>query len=120
MGIQQVTVAFIYGGIYKLTKNQASIMDRFGLLSLIVIGTVNMGVAGTVRSFPKEKAIVADELAHHLYGTLPYFVAKAISEIPLQGFFSALFGVILYPMVGLQPQKFYTFLGLVSLNAITS
>lgn len=37
-------------------------MDRFGLLSLIVIGATNMAMAGTIRSFPKEKAIVSVEL----------------------------------------------------------
>lgn len=41
---------------------EASIMDRFGLLSLIVIGATNMAMAGTIRSFPKEKAIVSVEL----------------------------------------------------------
>ena len=51
---------------------QASIQDRFGLLSLIAIGTANMAVAGTIRSFPKEKAIVSNEMASKLYRTLPY------------------------------------------------
>jgi len=37
-------------------------MDRFGLLSLIIIGATNMAMAGTVRSFPKEKAIVTGEI----------------------------------------------------------
>ena len=37
-------------------------MDRFGLLSLIIIGGTNMAMAGTVRSFPKEKAIVSNEM----------------------------------------------------------
>ena len=60
-------------------------MDRFGLLSLIIIGATNMGMAGTIRSFPKEKAIVSGEMAANMYRTGPYFVAKAISEIPLIG-----------------------------------
>ena len=36
--VQQVTTALVYGGIYKLGLNQASIMGRIGLLSLIAIG----------------------------------------------------------------------------------
>ena len=58
--VQQVALGVIYGGIYTLGDNQASIMDRFGLLSLIVIGATNMAMAGTIRSFPKEKAIVSN------------------------------------------------------------
>lgn len=40
--VQQVTLGIIYGGIYKLGKDQASIQDRFGLLSLVAIGSSNM------------------------------------------------------------------------------
>jgi hypothetical protein len=60
-------------------------MDRFGLLSLIIIGATNMAMASTIRSFPKEKAIVSGEMAVSMYRTGPYFIAKALSEIPLLG-----------------------------------
>jgi ABC-type multidrug transport system ATPase subunit len=40
--VQQITMAIIYGGIYQLGSNQASIQDRFGLLSLIAIGASNV------------------------------------------------------------------------------
>ena len=36
--VQQVMIAVIYGGIYSLSDSQASIQDRFGLLSLVAIG----------------------------------------------------------------------------------
>jgi len=55
-----------------------------------------------------------------MYGTLPYFISKAISEVPLIAVFSTIFGSILYPMVGLQKGKFRTFLGITSLNAMAS
>lgn len=118
--VQQVTLGIIYGGIYTLGDNQASIMDRFGLLSLIVIGATNMAMAGTIRSFPKEKAIVSNELASSMYRTGPYFIAKALSEIPLIGVFNGIFGALIYPLAKLQPGKFKTFLGLTSLHSIAS
>jgi len=118
--VQQVTLGVIYGGIYHLGDNQASIMDRFGLLSLIVIGATNMAMAGTIRSFPKEKAIVAGEMSSRLYRTFPYFIAKAVSELPLIGVFNAIFGAIIYPLAKLQKGKFKTFLGLTSLHSIAS
>ena len=79
--VQQVSLGLIYGGIYSLGNNQASIQDRIGLLSLIAIGTTNMGMAGTIRAFPKEKAIVTNEMTNKLYQTLPYFLAKVSTSI---------------------------------------
>jgi len=117
---QQVSLGVIYGGIYTLGNDQASIMDRFGLLSLIVIGATNMATAGTIRSFPKEKAIVSGEMAASMYRTGPYFIAKALSEIPLIVSLQAVFGSIIYPLVRLQPGRFKKFIGLSSLHAIAA
>jgi len=118
--VQQISLGLIYGTIYHLGDDQSSIMDRFGLLSLIAIGGSNMAMASTVRSFPKEKAIVSGELADHMYGTLPYFIGKALSEIPLTAFFNSLFGVLVSSLTGLNGtfQKMKRFLGLVSLHGL--
>ena len=118
--VQQISLGLIYGTIYHLGDDQSSIMDRFGLISLIAIGGSNMAMASTVRSFPKEKAIVSGELADHMYGTLPYFIGKALSEIPLTAFFNSLFGVLVSSLTGLNNtfQKMKRFLGLVSLHGL--
>lgn len=68
--VQQFTLGLIYGGIYSLGTDQASIQDRFGLLSLIAIGSANTAVASTSRAFLKEKTIVTEEIASKMYGTL--------------------------------------------------
>lgn len=116
--VQQVTLGIVYGGIYKVGDDQASVMDRFGLLSLIAIGGMNMSVASTIRSFTREKSVVKGEMANGMYRTLPYFLAKAISEIPLVGVFNAIFGAIIYPLAGLQKGKFKQFLGLTTLHTL--
>lgn len=97
-------------------------MDRFGLLSLIAIGAANMAIAGTIRSFPKEKAIVGGEIASRMYSTFPYFVAKAVSEIPPLMIFSGIFGSIIYPLTGLNREKgrFRNFIGLTGLHTIAA
>jgi ABC-type multidrug transport system ATPase subunit len=122
--IQQVTTAFIYGSIYSVnTNNQASIRDRFGLLNLLVIGTTNLALAQTIRSFPKEKIIVSTELASKLYNTIPYFIAKAISEIPVSGIISTIFGSVVYYLTGLdrtEKSKFPKFLSLLVLQGTVS
>jgi ABC-type multidrug transport system permease subunit len=119
--VQQVSLGLIYGTIYQLGMNQASVQDRFGLLSLIAIGASNMAMASTVRAFPKEKAIISNELGAGMYRTLPYFVAKAISEIPLTAFFNSLFGVLVSVMTGLHntATKLKRFVGLTSLHGLT-
>ena len=99
---------------------QASIMDRFGLLSLIIIGATNLGVTSTARSFPKEKAIISGEMAASMYRIGPYFIAKALSEILLIGVYTAVFGSIVYPLVRLQKGRFKMFLGLLTLHSIAS
>mmetsp|Transcript_26404 Transcript_26404/g.72598 ORF Transcript_26404/g.72598 Transcript_26404/m.72598 type:complete len:746 (+) Transcript_26404:140-2377(+) len=118
--VQQISLGVIYGTIYSLGNDQSSIMDRFGLLSLIAIGGSNMAMASTVRSFPKEKAIVSGELGDHMYGTLPYFIGKALSEIPLTAFFNSIFGVLVSSLTGLNNtfEKMKRFLGLVSLHGL--
>lgn len=116
--VQQVTLGLVYGGIYKVGDDQASIMDRYGLLSLIAIGGLNMSLASTIRSFTKEKSIVKGEMASGMYRTLPYFVAKALSEVPLVGVFNAIFGAIIYPLAGLQKGKFKKFIGLTTLHTL--
>jgi ABC-type multidrug transport system ATPase subunit len=120
--VQQITTGFIYGGIYKLGNNQASIQDRFGLLSLIAIGSANLSMAATIRAFPKEKNIVATELSSRLYRTLPYLLAKALSELPLNSAFNALFGSIVYYLTGLSrtPGKFRRFLGILILHGMSA
>jgi len=116
--VQQFTTAIIYGGIYSLGTNQASIQDRFGLLSLIAIGAANLAMAQTIRAFPREKRIVSNELASHLYRTLPYFIGKAISELPMVGLLNSVFGVIVYHLTGLSRTngKMRNFLGLLTLH----
>jgi len=119
--VQQVSIGLIYGGIYGLGNNQASIQDRFGLMSLIAIGSANMAVAASIRAFPREKAIVSEELASNMYNTLPYFIGKALSELPLVGIFNALFGSIVYQLTGLSkmPGKFGRFVGLLASHGLT-
>jgi ABC-type multidrug transport system ATPase subunit len=120
--VQQVTTAFIYGGIYSLGTNQASIQDRIGLLSLIAIGTTNIAIGQTIRSFPREKTIVSNEIASKMYRTLPYFIGKAISELPVVAFLNGLFGVLVYRLTGLNRAvgRFRNFLGLLIMHGFVS
>jgi ABC-type multidrug transport system ATPase subunit len=120
--VQQITTALIYGGIYNLGTNQASIQDRFGLMSLIAIGTANVAIAQTVRAFPKEKAIVSKELSSQLYRTLPYFIGKAVSELPLTGILNAVFGLGVYGLTGMSriKEKLFNFISILAMHGMVS
>mmetsp|Transcript_6090 Transcript_6090/g.9036 ORF Transcript_6090/g.9036 Transcript_6090/m.9036 type:complete len:609 (-) Transcript_6090:184-2010(-) len=119
---QQLMSALIYGGIYSLDDSQASIQDRFGLLSLCTIGATNLAVASTIRAFPKEKSIVTEERSKGMYGAFSYLVSKIAAETPLISVLSTLFGCVIYPLTGLQRNlsKFLVFIGVNVLNSLTA
>uniref|UniRef100_A0A7S4L287 ABC-2 type transporter transmembrane domain-containing protein n=2 Tax=Guillardia theta TaxID=55529 RepID=A0A7S4L287_GUITH len=120
--VQQVSTALIYGSIYSFSNKQSSIQDRFGLCSLVAIGNTNLAIASTIRSFPKEKAIVMNDRSKNLYRALPYFASKVLSEVPLSAALSCLFGGILYPMVGFQKDinKFLSFMLINVVHSLSS
>jgi ABC-type multidrug transport system permease subunit len=57
-----------------------------------------------------------------MYGTLPYFVGKALSEIPQIAFFNSMFGIIVSALTGLNnsAEKLRRFLGINALHGLTS
>lgn len=57
-----------------------------------------------------------------MYNTLPYFIGKALSEIPQTAFFNSLFGVLVSVLTGLNntTKKLQRFLVLNSLHGLTS
>lgn len=120
--VQQITVSLIYGGIYKLGTNQASIQDRYGLISLTAIGSANMAIAAALRAFPKEKAVVSTEIASKMYGTVPYFIGKAISEVPMVAFYNGIFMTLLYKLTGMNPApgKLRQFLSVVMMHGLAA
>ena len=81
-----------------------------------------MAIAASLRAFPKEKAIVANEIASRMYRTLPYFVGKAISELPLVAFFNGIMMTILYKCTGLNtaPGKLRQFLSVVMMHGLAA
>jgi len=79
-----------------------------------------MALGQSVRAFPREKSIISLEIASKMYRTLPYFFAKALSELPLVGLFNGLFGVIVYRLTGLSRAagKFRKFLSLMGSHGL--
>jgi ABC-type multidrug transport system permease subunit len=79
-----------------------------------------MALAAAVRSFPREKSIISNEIASKMYWTLPYFIGKVISELPLIGFMNGIFGTMVYHLTGLSRSagKFRSFLSVMMLHGV--
>lgn len=84
--------------------------------------TVN-AIQNVVLIFPDERPIFLREVNNNMYSASPYFWAKVISELPFSILTPALFGVIVYYPLGLQPtaEAFFAFLMIIVLiyNAST-
>ncbi|GMI03389.1 hypothetical protein TrLO_g3002 [Triparma laevis f. longispina] len=118
--ITQVSIGLIYGTLYQIKNNQAGVYDRFGLLSLISIGGLNLSLAGTIRAFPKERVLIKKEQSERLFSIGPYFISKALSGLPVTVGLSCLFGSVVYPLTGLNPERFKTFLSLLTVHSVTA
>lgn len=76
----------------------------------------------TLSVFPRERVIVSRERAKNSYATAPYLAAKLLAELPVGALFPALFGVITYPLCGLNPKpsRFLKYLGILTLESFAS
>lgn len=61
-----------------------------------------LSVTRTLNLFPPEKSLVDRERVSNSYGVLPYLIGKVAAELPFTSFPPLLFGLILYPMAGLE------------------
>lgn len=77
-------------------------------------------LGAVVLSFPKEKLIVNRERSNHAYNTLQYFTAKFFAEMPLNLIPGLVFGIIIYWVSGLNPERFGIFLLILLFTIITA
>eukprot|EP00128_Syssomonas_multiformis_P012306 Colp12_sorted_trinity150504_noHs@9986 len=73
-----------------------------GVLFFMVVNQSFGSVFGVVFVYPLERSVVLRERASGTYRVSPYFVGKIISELPRTLFFTMLFTIIMYWMVGLR------------------
>ena len=98
----------------QVDRSQGGIQMRQGAVFFALVNQSMLPLLGVVHTFPAEAAIVRREQANGLYSVGPYFLAKTLSDLPWQTTAPALFGIIFYWMVGLNPgaAQFFTFLGI--------
>jgi hypothetical protein len=102
-----VGLAFIFGAQFGVLDGGGpptarSVTSRVALLSY---GAISMGMLATMRAldrFSKERAVVGRERAEGKFGGATYLAAKALSEVPSDAAFAAIFAIVLKSQCGLQ------------------
>jgi ABC-type multidrug transport system permease subunit len=91
-------------------------------MQVCAINTAMSSIVKTLRIFPKERVIVSRERAKGSYSVAPYLTAKLLAELPIGAIFPVLFGIITYPLCGLNPHptRFLKFLSILTLESFTS
>ena len=68
------------------------------------INTAMSSLVKTLSVFPRERVIVTRERAKGGYSTAAYLAAKLAAELPVGAVFPLLFGLLTYPLCGLNPK----------------
>lgn len=98
---QTLLIGLLVGLVYlQLGNNQSSIRDRQGALFFLITTQVMSALMGVLLTFPLERALLIREQSNGMYSVINYFLGKFISSVPLDIFFSVMFSVIVYWMVG--------------------
>ena len=111
--------ALLLGGLYNnIGYSQKGANNRVGFLFLTSINQGFNGVLGVVNTFPREKVIVNRERSARAYDTLSYFIAKYFVEMPLNTLPALIYAIVVYWMVGLNPDRFGYFILIVMMEAV--
>ncbi|CAK4647571.1 hypothetical protein LEN26_009867 [Aphanomyces euteiches] len=110
---QSLFISLIVGLIYlQLKMDQTGVQSFSGALFFIIINQVSTSSTSELVQIPLELAIISRENNGGLYSTATWYLAKNVSEFPMQIFFPMSFLIPLYFMVGFGPSHvslFFTF-----------
>jgi len=106
-GIMGCLFAFIFQNIGRKDDQPGGLQGHFGAICNLLIGTMFGAAQPLLLQFPSERPIFLREYAANMYGTIPYFLAKMVVELPV-AFLTALENwAISYWIMGLSGNFFY-------------
>lgn len=82
-GVMGLFFAFIFLGIGGKDTDAGGMQGHFGAICNLMIGTMFGSSQPLLLQFPSERPVFLREYASNLYGVVPYFLAKAIVELPV-------------------------------------
>jgi hypothetical protein len=88
---------------WQMPDNTSWIFERSSLLFFMMIAQGNGIVIGSISVFQRERALLRRERAKKLYGVLPFFIAKAMSDMTNNILLPCCYGIIIYWTAGLRP-----------------
>jgi ATP-binding cassette subfamily G (WHITE) protein 1 len=98
---QTIGPSVLMGILYfQIGDGQTTIQDRQGALFMATVMQCMLATIGVLFTFPIERNVFAREQADGAYSTKTYFAAKSTVDLPFQCFFSSLFAVIFFHLIG--------------------
>lgn len=106
-GVMGCLFAFIFQNIGRKDDQPGGLAGHFGAICNVFIGTMFGAAQPLLLQFPSERPIFLREYAANMYGTIPYFLAKTVVEVPV-AFLTALENwLISYWIMGFSGNFFY-------------
>lgn len=88
---------------WQMPDTTAYVYERNSLLFFMLIAQGNGIVMGSISVFQRERALLRRERAKKLYGVLPFFLAKASSDMTNNILLPVIYDIITYWTAGLRP-----------------
>eukprot|EP01120_Amphizonella_sp_Union-15-10_P008908 TRINITY_DN3290_c0_g1_i1.p1 TRINITY_DN3290_c0_g1~~TRINITY_DN3290_c0_g1_i1.p1 ORF type:complete len:494 (+),score=38.90 TRINITY_DN3290_c0_g1_i1:388-1869(+) len=99
--MQAAFLAIFAGLIYlRLGYDQTSIQDRFSAIFFIMVSTAFGGINAPTYLFPAERSVYLRERASGMYTPHIYFLARSLSELPINVIVPVLTGVVSWWLIG--------------------
>ncbi|KAG5178542.1 ABC transmembrane transporter [Tribonema minus] len=99
---QAVVVSVMVGLIFlQLGTAQSDVQGLIGVLFFAILNQSILGLIGVLQVFPLEMPIFLREHGSASYRVDTYFLGRTLAELPIQLIFPAVYGTILYWLVGL-------------------
>lgn len=95
-----VFTSFMY---FRLPNDTANIFERNSLIFFMLIAQGNGIVTSSIAVFNRERALLRRERAKKMYRVLPFFLAKAASDMTNNILLPMVYGIITYWTAGMRP-----------------
>ncbi|XP_042439406.1 ABC transporter G family member 22-like [Zingiber officinale] len=101
---QVITTATIIGSLWwdSDASSPKKLQDQVGLLFFMSVFWGHFPVFAAIFTFPKERAMLSKERSVDMYKLSAYFIARTMSDLPLDLILPTVFLLIVYFMAGLR------------------
>eukprot|EP01116_Phalansterium_solitarium_P017564 TRINITY_DN4362_c0_g1_i1.p1 TRINITY_DN4362_c0_g1~~TRINITY_DN4362_c0_g1_i1.p1 ORF type:complete len:619 (-),score=110.30 TRINITY_DN4362_c0_g1_i1:266-2122(-) len=121
--LYSMIIGLLFGGIsYNIGYDQTAVMDRRGVLSLLMSLTPFFAILSCIVQWHTERMVYTRERQDGMYSTGPYYWSKFFSELPVNVALSFAFVCVTYWMLNLNPaaDRFFIFFGIILLATYCS